>query len=233
MFVENKVAIITGGATGIGYLYAVELLKNGLRAAVLADVDAAKGNEAIAQLAADFGEDKVLFVETDVTDKNQVENVFKQTVKKYQNIDILINNAGILDESVWEKEIAINLNGTFYGCLLAMEEYLPKYRSGDEAIIVNISSIVAFAFFASIPVYTATKHAIIGLSKCLSAPEHYNSLQIRVLTICPGITNTALMTNLSKKMLNERYMDVLAIADTTREQPHQSPEDVAQALITV
>ncbi|GJQ84257.1 hypothetical protein Trydic_g2923 [Trypoxylus dichotomus] len=233
MFVENKVAIITGGATGIGYLYAVELLKNGLRAVVLADTNVTKGNEAVAQLTNEFGDDKALFIKTDVTDRDQVENVFKQTVQRYQNIDILVNNAGILNESVWEKEIAINLNGTVYGCLLGMEEYLPKYRSEDEAVIVNISSIAGLDAFASSPVYTATKHAIIGLSRCLGTPDHYDTLKVRILTICPGVTNTPLMENLGNKMFNERYTGVLTAIAKNGLPVAQNPEDVAQILVKV
>ncbi|KAK9732213.1 short chain dehydrogenase [Popillia japonica] len=233
MFIANKVAIITGGATGIGLCYAIELLRNGLKAVVIADINVEKGNEAVAQLTNNFGTDKALYVHTDVTDQNQVENVFKETVETYQNVDILINNAGVMNESIWETEIAINLNGTIYGCLLAMEEYFPKYKSGDEAVIINVGSIASFAHYPAVPFYTATKHAIIGLSKSLGSPEHYNSRKVRVLTICPGVTDTPLMADLNTKMINERYLEVLALGFQNRMTVSQRSEDVAQALIRV
>lgn len=97
-----------------------------------------------------------------------------------------------------------------------MEEYFPKYKSGDEAVIINVGSIASFAHYPAVPFYTATKHAIIGLSKSLGSPEHYNSRKVRVLTICPGVTDTPLMADLNTKMINERYLEVLALGFQNR-----------------
>ncbi|KAI4461465.1 15-hydroxyprostaglandin dehydrogenase [nad(+)] [Holotrichia oblita] len=205
MSVENKVAIVTGGASGIGFHYALELLQNGLRAVTLADTDAAKGEEAVAKISNDFGADKVLFVKTDVTVKDQLANAFKQTVEKFGNLDIVINNAGVMVEAIWEKMININLNGTIYSCILAMEEYFPKYKSGDEGVIVNISSTVGLQAVPILPFYSATKHAIIGLSTSLGTPQNYATTKTRIVTICPGPTDTPLLQDLENKAFNERY----------------------------
>ncbi|KAI4461463.1 15-hydroxyprostaglandin dehydrogenase [nad(+)] [Holotrichia oblita] len=218
---------------GNGSMWCVEDSEIFELAVVLADTNVEKGNEAVSQLIKDFGTDKALYIQTDVTDQNQVENVFKETVNKYKNIDILINNAGVMNESIWEKEIAINLNGTIYGCLLGMEEYFPKYKSGEEGVIINVGSIGSFTCYPAVPIYAATKHAIIGLSRSLGTPDHYDSRKVRVLTICPGVTNTPLMANLGTKMVNERYLDVLALGYQNRMTVPQSPEDVARALIKV
>lgn len=85
-------------------------------------------------------------------------------------------------------------NGTVYGCILAWD-YLPKYRSGNEGVVVNIASITGLTGFMSIPVYAATKHAIVGLSKSMGVQQHYDRSKIRVVTICPGVTDTPLISD--------------------------------------
>lgn len=105
-----------------------------------------------------------------------------------------------------------------------MEEYLPKYKSSDEGVIINISSVLGLGPIEFLPVYAATKHAIIGLSKSLGMPEQYNATKVRVLTICPGTTATPLLDNLHEKMLNNRYIDILMSArvSAAKEYPKQS-----------
>lgn len=105
-----------------------------------------------------------------------------------------------------------------------MEEYLPKYKSGDEGVIVNISSVLGLSGVSFLPVYIATKHAIIGLAKGLGTQQQYESTKVRVLTICPGATATPLLDNLDVKMVNERYVGLLKIniGPTFEEFPVQS-----------
>ncbi|KAI4471363.1 15-hydroxyprostaglandin dehydrogenase [nad(+)] [Holotrichia oblita] len=164
------------------------------QAATIADVDPSKGDQALKEIAQEFGPNKAIFVKTDVTVQKEVEAAFKKTIEVFKNLDIVINNAGILNDAIWEKQIAINVNGTVYGCLLAWD-YLQKYRSGNEGVIVNIASITGLTSFMSIPVYAATKHAVVGLSKSMGVKEHYDRTKIRVLTICPGVTDTPLISD--------------------------------------
>lgn len=89
-----------------------------------------------------------------------------------------------------------------------MEEYLPKYRSSDEGVIVNISSTLGFEFTPVLPVYTATKHAIIGLTKSFGTSAHYEMTKVKVVAICPGATDTPLLHDLDKKAINERYLEI-------------------------
>lgn len=89
-----------------------------------------------------------------------------------------------------------------------MEEYFPKYKSGDETVIVNISSIVGLQGASILPIYTASKHAVIGLTTSLGKPDQYEMTRTRIVAICPGPTDTPLMQDLVKKAFNQRYVDL-------------------------
>ncbi|XP_025832268.1 15-hydroxyprostaglandin dehydrogenase [NAD(+)]-like [Agrilus planipennis] len=106
--VQGKVALITGSAGGIGFAFAQELLRNGAKAVELVDVNADLLQKAKEQIAKEFGPDKVDFTKADVTDKNQLEAAFKKAIQVFNQLDIVINNAGILDDVNYEKEIQIN-----------------------------------------------------------------------------------------------------------------------------
>ncbi|XP_022909250.2 15-hydroxyprostaglandin dehydrogenase [NAD(+)]-like [Onthophagus taurus] len=209
MFVKDKVAFVTGGANGIGLCYVKELLKNSAKGVTIADLDPKRGEKVVEELSKEYGDNKVIFVQVDVTNKNELENGMKKTVETFKSFDILINNAGIMNDAIWEKEIDINIKGTIHGCLLAMDEYIPKYKSSSEGVIVNVSSIFGIEPFGGLPIYTATKHAIIGLSRSLS---QLNNENIKILTICPGPTATALLQDLFDKTPNnsvEKYSDAM------------------------
>lgn len=92
-----------------------------------------------------------------------------------------------------------------HGVLLGMDKYLPKYKQGDEAVIVNISSTTGTAGFGHVPVYSGTKHAVLGLVKSWGIPEFYEETKVRVIAICPGVTITPLITELSGRNFGGKY----------------------------
>ncbi|XP_074025936.1 15-hydroxyprostaglandin dehydrogenase [NAD(+)] isoform X2 [Leptinotarsa decemlineata] len=107
--IKGKVALITGGASGLGLSHAKELLRNGLKGVTLADVNENFGKTALDEIEKEFGKERAIFVKTDVTVREDFENAFEKTVEHFKNVDILVNNAGIFNDAIWEKEIAINL----------------------------------------------------------------------------------------------------------------------------
>ncbi|CAG9812792.1 unnamed protein product [Phaedon cochleariae] len=229
---NGKIALISGGASGIGLNFAKELLKNGVKGVCLADVSPEFGDEALKDIEAKFGTNRAIFVQTDVTDIKQFQNAFEKTIETFKYIDILINNAGIMNDSLWEKEISINLNGTIHGTLLALEKYLPNYKQGEDALIVNMSSVAGIAEFGFIPIYTATKHAIIGLTRAWGIPLVYERTKVRVVALCPGGTLTPLTTDMNGRNLGKEYETIL---EKTRHtfQPPQEPEYVAEEAMNV
>ncbi|XP_031347427.1 15-hydroxyprostaglandin dehydrogenase [NAD(+)]-like [Photinus pyralis] len=227
----GKVALISGGGAGIGLQYAKELLRNGLRAVTLADINKVNGENALKEIQEEFGHEKAIFVQVDVAEKDQYEEAFKQTVDKYKNLDIVVNNAGVMNDAIWERQISINLVGTINGCILALENYLPKYKTESEGVIVNVSSVSGLERFQAFPIYAATKRAVIGLTRAWGKEQHYHRTKVRVLALCPGVTDTPLLRECLERNLGPAYQDIMR-----GNIPHltiQSAEHVALSLIYV
>ncbi|KAK9869531.1 hypothetical protein WA026_003285 [Henosepilachna vigintioctopunctata] len=191
--IEGKVALVTGGASGIGLETVKALLKNGVRGVVLADLNIEDGLTESEKLANEFGKTRVLFVHTDISNKKSFENAFKRTISEFGNIDILI---------------AVNLTGTIHGSFLAIENYILKHRTGSEGVIINTSSLFGCYANPSCPIYVATKFGVVGLTLSLGMKENYENTKIKVIAVAPGKTSTKITENF--KCRNERYEAMVA-----------------------
>ncbi|KAF5288173.1 hypothetical protein FQA39_LY03941 [Lamprigera yunnana] len=228
--IQGKVALVTGGASGIGLAIAYELLKNGLKGVGIVDINEKLGTDEVKKINAVFGENKAIFIKTDVAERNQIDDAFKIVTGTFKNLDIVINSAGMMKNSQWEREIAVNLTRTVATNVLAFEEYLPKYKTEEECVIINVSSVVGIRVFAYTPVYSATKYGVIGLTRSFGSKFHYERSKIKVMAVCPGYTETAFQC-LPDKLLGSVYYDIRE-KEFNRLVP-QSPEYVAKAMITM
>jgi 3-oxoacyl-[acyl-carrier protein] reductase len=191
----GKVAIVTGAARGIGQAIAVELARAGADV-VVSDIIPEEGT--IAQIKR--LKRKAIYVKTDISNKEQVENLIAETIKNFKRIDILVNNAGIyipgnvsdFSESNWDKTMDINLKGPFL-CSQAALKYMKKCSS-----IINISSVAGIEGSAGGAAYCSSKGAIRLFTKALAA--EVGPLGIRVNSIHPGLIDTAMTKGLDKKM---------------------------------
>lgn len=233
--IYGKVALITGGAGGIGLAIAKELLKNGLKGVAIVDINQLRGNKVVQDIQQEFGEGKAIFLHHDVSVRSQFEEAFQAVIAEFQNLDIVVNNAGVYNEKDWERTIAVNLIGTVNGTMLALENYLPQNKKGEEAVILNVSSMGAFLFCSACPSYTATKCGILVLTSCMGQQAHYERKKVRVMAICPSSTATELYADRKSTALNEEYEKLLEdfMQADGMSYEVQWPEDVARGAVQI
>ena len=185
---QDRITIITGGASGLGQGMAELFAAEGAKI-VVADVQ----EEAGLALASKLGGD---FVHCDVTDPTSVEQLIQSTVKAHGRIDILVNNAGIdgdqattADSSLenWRRVMDINIDGVYYG----MKYVLPTMIAQKSGVILNTASTVGLNAMGAIPAYSASKAGVIHLSKAVAIENAMHN--IRVNTICPSVVETPLL----------------------------------------
>ncbi len=220
---SQKVAIVTGASSGIGFGIALELTKAG------AYVVLAARNEAKLLDAASYCQQYskgVLPVVTDVSDPDQCQNLIDQTIEHFQRLDILVNNAGIsmralfedMHLSVMEKTMAINFWGTVY-CTHAAMPYLLNSRGW----VIGISSIAGYRGLPARTSYSASKFAMNGFLEALRTENRKTGL--KVLTVCPGFTES----NIRESALDAQGQ---AHGSSPRAESNMmQPEEVAQAMI--
>jgi len=191
MRLENKVAVVTGGANGIGEAYSKGIASEGA-SVVVADLDEKRGKKIVDEI--EKSGEKALFVRTDISKKQDAEKMVKATVDRFGSIDILVNNAGILytapfeetTEEMWDKLLAVNVKGVFF-CSQAAAIEMRKRKRGK---IINISSIAAIGGQASLSAYSSTKGAVLTMTRVFALELAGDNVQVNA--ILPGTTNTGM-----------------------------------------
>ena len=200
MNLEDKVAVVTGGAAGIGRAACVGLARAGARLVVV-DRDAADGEET-AGLAREAG-GEARFVQADVSRSAEVQAYVAAAMKAFGRIDCFFNNAGMegtvaetaeYDEDVFDGVIAVNLRGVFLG----LKYVIAAMMRGGGGAIVNTASVAGIAGSAGLCGYVASKHAVIGLTR--TAALEYGGRGIRVNAVCPGPVQTRMIESLERQV---------------------------------
>jgi NAD(P)-dependent dehydrogenase (short-subunit alcohol dehydrogenase family) len=192
---NGKVAIVTGGASGIGEATALLYAAHGAKV-VVSDIHEEAGGKVVSQIREQAGE--AIFIKADVSQAADCEQLVQQTVAAFGRLDIAFNNAGIGGEANpigdmsiegWNKVIAVNLSSVFY-CMKYQLQQMVQQGSGA---IVNNSSILGAVGFANSAAYVAAKHGVVGLTK--NAGIEYAAQGIRVNAVGPAFINTPLLTD--------------------------------------
>ncbi|MFH0948257.1 MAG: 3-oxoacyl-[acyl-carrier-protein] reductase [Elusimicrobiota bacterium] len=220
---KDKVAVITGGAQGIGRAIAEKLANEGAKI-IIVDVM----EEAAKKTADELSKDKnveTLALKVDVSSSQETEEMIKKTVEKFGKVDIMINNAGItrdnllirMSDDEWDKVILINLKGVF-NCSKAAAKIMMKQRFGK---MVNIASVVGLMGNAGQVNYSASKGGVIALTKTLA--RELSSRNINVNAVAPGFIKTA-MTDKLPEDARKKLTDLIPLARLGE------PQDVANIV---
>ncbi len=226
MRLAGKVCIVTGGGSGIGRASCLLFAQEGGKV-VVAD----KSREAAETVAGEVGE-AAIALRTDVSDSHSVRAMLKQTVDRFGRLDVLVNNAGYgipgsvveTDEADWDRLMAVNLNGVFYGCKYA----IPIMREQGGGVIVNTASVVATVGIRDRAAYCASKGAVAALTRAM-ALDHVAE-GIRINCIAPGtidspyfkemLANSARPEALRRELEQRQAMNRLG-----------TPEEIARGIL--
>lgn len=216
---NGKVAIVTGGASGIGKAICEKLAWEGAEV-VVADVDEDKGLQLAEEIDADFKY-------CDVSDKENVEKVIEDTVEQYGRLDIMINNAGIgsintieeMDEEEWNNILSVDLDGVMYGTKAA----IPHLKE-TEGVILNTASIYGLVGDVGATAYNAAKGGVVNFTR--SVADDLAPYNIRVNSICPGFVDTPM----TEESLEDEEFQEHVIGNTPLGRVAQ-PEEIADVAV--
>lgn len=222
---EGKVALVTGGGSGIGRSTALAYAREGAKVMV-SDVDEQGGAETVRMIEEKGGTAK--FFKADVAQAAENEALVRATVEAFGALHFACNNAGIGGPSAmtgeypidgWERVISINLSGVFYG----MRYEIPEILKAGGGAIINMASILGTVGTANAPAYVAAKHGVVGLTK--TAALEYSSQGIRISAVCPAYIRTPLI---EKNLPSEAVEQLVKLHPIGR---LGEPEEVAELVV--
>jgi len=223
MSLENKVALVTGAASGIGRATALTLAQKGA-SVIVTDIQEEMGKETASLIQQAGGQ--AVFYPLDVTNKSAIKEVVVKGIEQYGPINLAVNNAGIggaiastheVSDADWDRMMAINLKGVFY----CMQEEISAMLHHKGGSIVNVSSLAGLNGFRMNAPYSVAKHGVIGLTK--SAAAEYATLGIRVNAVCPGVIQTPIWAAAPE------MMDMVVQARVPMQRAGQS-EEIAHSI---
>jgi NAD(P)-dependent dehydrogenase (short-subunit alcohol dehydrogenase family) len=224
--VADKVAIVTGGASGIGMKTAQLLAQEGA-SVVVADIDQTKGQEVAAAIESAGG--LACFVRTDVSDPSQVNDLIDKAVDRYGRLDVMHNNAfwAVLDnpavetsDAEWDRTLAVSLTGAFYGCRAAR----PAMLANGGGVIINMSSVAGVKTSPRTAAYAAAKGGILSLTRSIALD--YGRAGIRANAIAPGTIETPATTAVLSDDARRQYLTEKILMGRLGQ-----PEDIAAAVL--
>ncbi len=226
---EGKVALITGGSSGIGRATAIAFAKKGAKI-VIASRREKESEETVAMIK-EIGSEAI-FVKTDITKATEVENLVNQTINTYNRLDYAFNNAGtegILGPSIeqteenWNQVINTNLKGVW----LSMKYQIPQMLKNGVGAIVNNASTFGLVGFPNVSIYCASKHGVIGLTKAVALEQA--TAGIRINSVCPGMIQTDMVDRFfGESDESEGKVKMLAAHPIGR---IGKPEEIANAVV--
>lgn len=196
---DGKVAVVTGGASGIGLALAGRFLAEGMNVAI-ADIEEPALRAAEEELAAAGGDGRLLAVPTDVSDPAAVDALAQATIDRFGSVHVICNNAGVGGHfgtawetplAEWEWVFSVNVWGVIHG----IRSFVPLLVAQGEGHVVNTASLAGWAGAPTMGPYCASKHAVLGMSESLLRELETVAPAVGVTVLCPGMVNTRIISS--------------------------------------
>ncbi|EUJ21886.1 SDR family oxidoreductase [Listeria aquatica] len=224
----GKVAVVTGAASGMGKQISILYAKEGAKV-IVADLNLEAAEKTVEEIKAAGGEGRAIVA--NVMKQEDVENIIDQAIEVYGGLDILVNNAGIMDnfvpvaeltDELWDRVLAINTTGV----MRAIRKAVPIFEKAGGGVIVNIASAGGLYGSRAGAAYTASKHAVVGLTK--NVGFQYATKNIRCNAIAPGAVNTNIGNTITapSEFGQARAMIGMGVSPRTGE-----PEEIAKVAL--
>ena len=224
----DQVILITGAGSGIGRGAALAFAREGAFV-VVSDISEESGQETVSLIENEGG--RAVFIPCDVSNSDQIADLVRKTVEQFGRLDVAINNAGIggniaklaeVPAAEYERVMAVNLGGVFFGMQHQLRQMLTQTSGGR---IVNVASVAGLRAMPGNSVYTAAKHAVVGLTKATAM--EYARHNIRINAVCPAFTHSAMVDKLFA-LAPDYEQKLLKNIPLGR---YGEPEDIAQAIL--
>ncbi|XP_055324744.1 alcohol dehydrogenase 2-like [Sitodiplosis mosellana] len=220
--------IVIGGAGGMGVQICRKLLENDIANLAIVDIQT-KPVDLLDKLKTQNPTTRIVYFECDISVKDELESTFQSIADMFKQVGILINAAGTFNDKDVQLTFKVNVFGMIYSTMLGMEIMSKEKRNGStDAVIVNIASLVGLDPFHLLPIYTASKHAIVGFSRAYSHECYSGRSGVKIVVLCPGATTTSFVRQFSGNMIVPDEIDAL---NFFRSVPMQSSERVAEHTI--
>jgi NAD(P)-dependent dehydrogenase (short-subunit alcohol dehydrogenase family) len=225
---NGKVALITGGGSGIGRATSIALAQAGA-SIVVADIGADGGKETVRLVEAEGG--KAAFIRTDVTKREDIERMVAFAEETYGGLDIAHNNAGIGTPAPrfpeakfedWDRTVIVDL----WAVIAGVQAEVPTMRKRGGGVIVNTASIAGLAPYLPDPIYAAAKHGVVGFTRSLQFL--HGEANIRVNCVCPGVVDTPMVRRSQEPATPETRAQIEAMLSAM---PMMPPSDIAEAVL--
>ncbi|KAL7733487.1 hypothetical protein ACLKA6_004957 [Drosophila palustris] len=223
MDLTGKNVVYLGGFGGIGQKACAELLERQLQA--LAVFDLTLNAELLGDWQSKYPNTTIFYQKLDITQRSDIEAAYKVAAERMGHFDLVINGMGLMDDRQVDLTIQINFTGVVNSCLIALE-YMDKSKGGKGGMVMNISSVAGIQPTPVMSVYSAAKHGVTALTRCLAGSPNFEQSGVAFIIICPGFTDTPLLHDLQGKTTFQYGMALRAIK-------RQTPQVCAQNMVKV